>query len=382
MKHILDKFDLPYEYIQFENISIGVLLNKSDNYNFIQYINGLNVYNGGKPIEWVENNLISSFISLLPKKYDKIKNGDVKNKITLVVIFKNMKNPRFEDQVKSKCINSASMFKDITTDVDFSKLAKLMFKNKDIKNNILEFFDMKADWEAKKALKDLNKPVKKIRIEKYKPAINENKYLLLAEGLSAGNSVLSATGRDNIGLYPLKGKMLNCLKSTPSALVKNQEIKDLIDILNLNLTKEEPISYENIIITTDADLDGAQICSLALTLFVTYRPDLIKEGRIKLFRTPIVISYKKDTIQDFIFTLDELKEHQSKNKNCSYSYKKGLASVDVTEWEVMLKNGIEPYLETLEWSDDLPELFDSWMGSDPNKRKEMLEGSSFNLYLI
>ena len=382
MKTILQKFNTAFEYIEFQNISIGVLKNTSDNYNFIQYINGLNVYNGGKPLEYIENGIITAFRELLPKKYEGIKPGDIRNKITLVIIFKNMKNPRFSDQIKSKCMNTASMFSDITKDVDFNKIAKLIYKNKEIKNNILEYYDMKAQWEEKKALQNLTKPKKKIRIEKYKAPFNEQKYILVAEGLSAGSSVLSATGRKNIGLYTLKGKVLNCVKANISQLKKNQEIKDIIDILGLDLTKPSPVNYEHLLICTDADLDGYSITSLILTLFVTYRPDLIKQGFIKFLRTPVVVGYKNNKPKDFLFEFHELKEHQSTHKGFDYKYKKGLASMDIGEWEILFKDGIEEYCETLEWSDDLPEIFDIWMGNDSQKRKNELYDTEFNLFMI
>lgn len=382
MKNILNKFNTAYEYIEFQNISIAIIKNESDNYNFIQYINGINVYNGGKPLEYIENGIVNAFRELLPKKYEKIKPGDIRNKMTLVVVFKNMKNPRFGDQIKSQCVNTAGMFSDITKDVDFNKVAKQVYKNKEIKNTILEYFDMKAQWEEKKALQNLNKPKKKIRIEKYKAPINEQKYLLLAEGLSAGGSVYSATGRDNIGMYTLKGKVLNCVKASITQLKKNQEIKDIIDILGLDLTSKEPVNYQHLLICTDADLDGYSITSLILTLFVTFRPDLIQQGFIKFLKTPIVVGYKNNKPKDFMFAFNELKEHQSKYKGFDYKYKKGLASMDIVEWEILFKDGIEPYCEPLEWTEDLPEVFDIWMGNDSQKRKEQLCDTSFNLFMI
>lgn len=382
MKHILDRFNRPYEYIEFENISIGILKNDTDNYNFIQYINGLNSYNGGKPIEYIESNFISAFKELLPKKYKDIKTGDIRNKITIITIFKHMKRPRFEDQVKSKCINSITSFKDISTDLDFVLLAKLVYKNQEIKDNITEYYDMKADYEAKKALKDLNKPIKKLRIEKYKPAINTQTYFMIAEGNSARDAILSATGRDSIGSYALKGKVMNCIKASISQLKKNQEIKDIIDILNMSLVNDTEVSYDNLLIATDADLDGSNITMLILTLFITYRPDLVKSGFIKILKTPIVVAYKNQKPKDFLFEFEELQEHQKNNKGFDYKYKKGLASMDESEYEIMFKDVIEDYTETLEWSDELPEVFDAWMGTDTQKRKDMLEGHEFDLFLV
>lgn len=386
MKHILDKFNLPYEYIQFENISIGVLLNKSDNYNFIQYINGLNVYNGGKPIEWIENNLISSFISLLPKKYDKIKNGDVKNKITLVVIFKNMKNPRFEDQVKSKCINSASMFKDITNDVDFSKLAKLMFKNKDIKNNILEFFDMKADWEAKKALKDLDKKQpKNIRNEKFMKPIGDYIDIFLAEGDSASASISKILGRENKGYFAMFGVPPNAYDIQIKDISSSKKLIELKEILNLSFstTTQNDISFKNIVIATDFDLPGHFICGQLIGLFYRFGKNLFEEKRIKRFITPLVIVYKNDKIINWFYSFNDYLEFESKNKDkkYKYEYKKGLGSWDKEELEYIIeKDGFENMLEVFVLDENSQLNIHNWLSSNTaDERKAMLEGFSFNI---
>lgn len=386
MKHILDKFNLPYEYIQFENISIGVVLNKSDNYNYINYINGLNVYNGGANLSWVENNLISSFISLLPKKYDKIKNGDVKNKITLVVIFKNMKNPRFEDQVKSKCINSASMFKDITTDVDFSKLAKLMFKNKDIKNNILEFFDMKADWEAKKALKDLDKKQpKNIKNEKFMKPIGDYIDIFLAEGDSASASISKILGRENKGYFAMFGVPPNAYDIQIKDISSSKKLIELKEILNLSFstTTQNNISFKNIVIATDFDLPGHFICGQLIGLFYRFGKNLFEEKRIKRFITPLVIVYKNDKIINWFYSFNDYLEFESKNKDkkYKYEYKKGLGSWDKEELEYIIeKDGFENMLEIFVLDENSQLNIHNWLSSNTaDERKAMLEGFSFNI---
>jgi DNA gyrase subunit B len=202
---------------------------------------------------------------------------------------------------------------------------------------------------------------------------------LVAEGLSAGASILNATGRETFGLYPLKGKIMNCVKSDVKQIMKSQEIKDLVEILGMDLTKENEVSYKHLLIATDADLDGYHILSLVLTLFVTYRPDLIKNGFIKFLKTPVLIGYKKDKIEQVVFDFDQIEEAKEKHKGLTWSYKKGLSSVDITEWDQLFKDGVEPFIETLEWSDDLLEEFDIWMGSDPQKRKDALEGSLLDL---
>lgn len=384
MKKILDKFNSAYEYIEFENISIAVIKNDTENYNFIQYINGLNVYNGGKPIEWVENNLIGSFISLLPKKYDKIKPGDVKNKITLIVIFKNMKNPRFEDQVKSKCINSASMFKDIATDVDFNKLAKQMFKNKDIKTNILEHFDMKADWEAKKALKELNKDKKEDEIlyDSYYPATKEKKYLVISEGKSARASQQKALGNFEFGFYELTGVPANVLEMSAKDFKDNKRgMPELYEIINNE-------NYDYVLLGSDADADGAHINGLLIGFIYTYMKDLLLSNKVGFLKMPlIVVRDKKGKLIETLYSISEYQLFLSKNKDISkyvFDYKKGYGSLNGPKemQEFLDKDGLKKVIDIIEWDESDEEIIETWLSSSADallKRKEIISSNEFDI---
>lgn len=386
MKQILNKFNTPYEVIESENISIAILKNETDNFNFIQYINGINVYNGGKPLEWVTDYFINAFRNILPKKYDKIKPGDIRNKITVVVIFKNMKNPRFEDQIKSKCINTSSMFSDITNDVNFEKLAKQVYKNKEITDNILEYYNMKVQWEEKKALKELDKtPKKQIRNEKYLSPIGKNIDIFLAEGDSASASISKILGRQNKGYFAMFGVPPNAYDIELSKIPKTQKLIELKEILNLSYAKTEQkdISFQNIIIATDFDLPGHFICGQLLGLFFRFGKNLFHEKRIKRFITPLVIAKKGDKIIKWFYSFDEYFEFEKKNKDkhYKYDYKKGLGSWDREELDFIIEHdGLDNMLEVFIIDEKAEENMHNWLSSSSaDARKIMLEGFKFNI---
>lgn len=384
---IVDKdiksLNLGNDSILFNNENYDIIIispNNENEFKSFTIMNGLTM-KGGSHIDFVLKNVCVSIKDKLPKKYDDIKFGDIKNRLSIYFFGKNFKNMKFESQTKEYLKNSQKEVSEYLGSLD--NLISNILRNKDLLKHITEFYDIKKDYEEKRLLKSLVKPKKKIRIEKYKPAIKENKYFVVAEGLSALSSIISATGRDQIGSYPLKGKVLNCLKADISKLRKNNEIKDILEIMNLKiLSEEKSYTYENLLIATDADLDGENIKMLLLTLFVKYKPDFIKEGRVKFLKTPIVVAYKGNKPQDFIFELSDLLKHQENKKGYDYKYKKGLASMDIKEYEIMFKNGIEEYIETLEYSDDMNEVFYNWMGDESQKRKDMLKGSSFDLFLV
>jgi DNA gyrase/topoisomerase IV subunit B len=389
MKQILNKFDTAYECIEFENISIAVLKNDTDNYNFIQYINGINVYNGGKPLEYIENGFVQAFRDMLPKKYEKIKPGDIRNKITLVVIFKNMKNPRFGDQIKSQCVNTAGMFSDITKDIDFDKLAKQVYKNKEIKENILEYFDMKVQWEEKKALKDLDKQKpKQIRNEKYLSPIGDNIDIFLAEGDSASASISKILGRENKGYFAMFGVPPNAYDIQTKDIIKSKKLLELKNILNISYTTDiqKDISFKNIIIATDFDLPGHFICGQLLGLFFRFGKNLFHEKRIKRFVTPLVVAKKGEKIIKWFYNFDDYFKFEQENKtnNYKYDYKKGLGSWDKDELDFIIeKDGLDNMIEVFVLDDEAETNIHNWLSANTSDaRKSMLEGFKFNIMEI
>lgn len=368
-------------YYTEDKFSILVSSNTNDDFESFSIINGLNIKRGSH-IDYILRYIIQEIKDSLPKKYKDIKPGDIKNKLKILFIGKDFPKMQFESQTKETLKNSAKEVSQYLGE-DWKFLVKDILKNKDIKQNILDYYDMKADFEAKKALKGLVKPSKKIKIEKYKPAINNKQYLMVSEGLSAGGAILTATGRDNIGAYPLKGKPLNCYTASITQIKKNQEIKDILEILGIDLSSDlsklKP-NYDNILIATDADVDGSHITMLLLTFFMKYYPEFIKQNRMKCLITPVIITYIKDKPNKAFFNIDDYIIYQQENIKHEAKYKKGLASITDVEYEWLFAKGIEPYIETLEWSDDLPEVFDAWMGDDSNKRKELLVGASFDIF--
>jgi len=362
---------------------VDIAIYPTKEFKFTYFINGLNVYDGGDALDYIVNRINDGLKSCAPKKFSKLTNSNFKNRLGYIVNYKNRTNLDWNGQTKQKCNSTYSKLK--SPKIDWSSLTKILYKNKVIISPILELFTIQEDYEARKLLKDLVKPNKKIKIEKYKPAIYEKKYLMVSEGNSAGGAILSATGRDNIGAYPLKGKPLNCYRCDITKIKKNQEIKDILEIMGIDLSKDlnnYETTYKNLLCATDADVDGSNILMLLLTFFMKYYPEFVKEGRFKRLLTPVIVVYEKNIPVLSCFNLDDYTIYQKLNKQHEAKYKKGLASLTDIEYTWLFKDGVEQYIETIEYDEECKDVFDSWMKTDPIDRKTFLLGQELDLFNV
>lgn len=171
-----------FEVFQGDNFSFAVIPSPSDEFQQFSYLNGLNIKDGGTHIDVIANNIVSLLRDSLSKKYKTIKPADIKNKLMIVGVFKNFANPKFNSQTKEKLTNSVSEVNQYFGDIDYQSLSKKILKNSNIISPIIEVFKIKEELKNRQELKTLNK-AKKIKDEHYLPALKENKYILVVEGL-------------------------------------------------------------------------------------------------------------------------------------------------------------------------------------------------------
>ena len=171
-----------FEVFQSDNFSFAVIPSPSDEFQQFSYLNGLNIKDGGTHIDVIANNIVSLLRDSLSKKYKTIKPADIKNKLMIVGVFKNFANPKFNSQTKEKLTNSVSEVNQYFGDIDYQGLSKKILKNSNIISPIIEVFKIKEELKNRQELKTLNK-AKKIKDEHYLPALKENKYILIVEGL-------------------------------------------------------------------------------------------------------------------------------------------------------------------------------------------------------
>ena len=364
------------EIVETENVFVGISKSE-DGWRFIHFINGLNVFNGGTVVEYAEKYIINSLTEMIQKrKLKNITKADIKNKLCFHLCIKEMPLPRFADQIKSKCINLPKQFPEIAQqirDISTSRFIERVYKNKEIIQPIIDLYKAKQLVAEKKNLK---KAIKSSKISsKYWPAIKEKKYLIITEGDSAVGSILDGLGREVYGFFPIKGKVSNVIKS-PKALQSDKELLEIIKIMNFLDAKNSEYTYDNIVIASDADVDGNHICSLLTAFIFKVAPDLLENGKVYRFLTPVIVAYKNNKIEKFFFNFEDYKKYAANApRGIKYEYKKGLGSLEESEWKYLFDNyNFEDLLVSLAIRDEEDiEALDAWMNEDREYRKNAIK---------
>ena len=380
-KDIASMFPQPAVVLNEPNVYICIYPSEEP-YN-LTYVNGLYMRRGGTQIDYILNKVITDIREKVSKKYKAIKPADIKNRLGIVCFFKGFPNCEFDSQTKETLTNSVG---DITSyfqreQIDLDKFTAKILKQKEIIDNITEMFRLKEELAEKKELAKLSKVKKDIDSEKYYPPIGKTakKYLMITEGFSAFSGMSPILGRKEIGYYMLKGKILNVLGEKPSTFMANQEINDLVNILGIDIANPNtPMTYDKVVILTDADADGNAIAGLVLTLFNRIAPNIIKQGRVCRLETPLLIGSKGEKIEEYYFTLPDKSKMK---KNLEYFYLKGLGSWTKNRFNQILEyeGGLEKLMVSYTLDDKTDESINKWFGKESDGRKDALRGKEFHI---
>ena len=370
----------------FDKGFVGIYPNDSDEFNFFTYVNGMHMSRGGSHVDYMSWQIVSPIRDKLVKKYKTIKPADIRNRLSIVVFMRDFPNPKFDSQTKETLTNAQSEISNyLNNKIDFEKLAKDIMKNNAIMTPIIDMFKIKEELKARQELKQAKKV--KVKSDKYFPGIGEKKYLFLVEGLSAGGGLMKCLGRDGKYFYCLRGLALNAYDSSIQKIAANQEIKEVMNILNLDLTKKDDesqvIEFDKIVIATDADVDGINIASMLMGWWYKLCPSLYKQHKIYRLNTPIVIiEDAKENIKKWFFNLDDFKKWEATNndKKLKIVYLKGLGSLSTSQLDYIIKQqGFESLLEEYTLDDMSDEYFKNWLGPDAEPRKKYMKEYSFDI---
>ncbi len=387
-KEFCKGFDDSVEILEVRGLKIGVFKNIKDDFNFLHSINGLNSFQGGNPLNWVMNNILKEVKDLLPKKFSSIKVGDIKNKLSVVCLFTEMNNPRFNSQTKEKCINTYKEFCDNIGEANFKKYSKKIKSNKKIMEPITLLHSIKEQFNSLADLKALKPAKKRVFVEKYyKTSGNINKSsLVLTEGDSALSGIMSVLGREDFSFFPLKGKPLNVREQKASVINNNQEIKSILQILELDITgRSRAINHDSVLIACDADPDGMHIAGLLLNMFQRFYPKIIEDEKLKLFRTPMMVlkTKRKGGKPVLLYNFKDLFKWEEKNDISKYeaSYYKGLGSWKSKDLSALIeREGIEHFVIPFKQKRDLGQLFTNWFDKGESEfRKDQIRDIQFSI---
>ena len=386
---LLDEIVYTEKEVDDTYVEIAFQYNKSYNQRIYSFANNINTHDGGYHLTGFKTAITKAFNNyakennLLKKKDPNLKGRDLREGLTAVVSVK-LTDPQFEGQTKTKLGNSEirtiverTVYEYLRYYLDTNpKLAKVVV------NKALEAVKArKASKKARKlarrkgALTNSSLPGKLSDCSSRKPNKSE---LYLVEGDSAGGSAKQARDREYQAVLPLKGKIMNVERARLNKILKNTEIKSIVTALGAGIGEEfdlENLRYHKIIIMTDADVDGAHICTLILTLFYRYMPELIENNHIYIAQPPLYqVSYGSS--KRYIYTNDQLQEYLSdKNRDrISIQRYKGLGEMNPLQlWETTM-NPDNRKLQKVEIEDEIEadEIFNRLMGSKASLRREFI----------
>ena len=353
--------DAVHDVIYFSGESDGISVEVALQYvnEFHEIVLGFcnNIYNseGGTHLTGFKTmftNVINNYareLNILKEKDANFTGADVRNGMTAVVSIKHP-DPRFEGQTKTKLDNqdAAKVVSKVTGDeiVRFfdrnletlkgiigcaEKAAKIRKTEEKAKTNLLTKQKFSFDSNGKLA-----------NCESKDPSKCE---IFIVEGDSAGGSAKTARDRSFQAILPIRGKILNVEKASIDKVLANAEIKTMINAFGCGFSEGygndfdiSKLRYDKIIIMADADVDGAHISNLLLTLFYRFMPELIFEGHVYIAMPPLYKAMPSKGQEEYLYDDKALERYRKTHKGpFTLQRYKGLGEMDAEQlWETTL----------------------------------------------
>lgn len=350
-----------HDVIYFQGESEGITVEVAFQYvnefheNVLGFCN--NIYNaeGGTHLtgfKTIFTNIINSYareLNILKEKDINFTGADVRNGMTAVVSIKHP-DPRFEGQTKTKLDNQDAS--KAVAKVTGDEVVRFFDRNLETLKNVISC----AEKAAK--IRKTEEKAKTNMLTKQKFSFDSNGKLanceskdaskceiFIVEGDSAGGSAKTARNRAFQAILPIRGKILNVEKASIDKVLANAEIKTMINAFGCGFSEGygndfdiTRLRYDKIIIMADADVDGAHISTLLLTLFYRFMPELIFEGHVYIAMPPLYKAMPAKGKEEYLYDDKALEKYRKTHKG-SFTLQryKGLGEMDAEQlWETTL----------------------------------------------
>ena len=373
---------------KYANLFVGggdVIVEKTENLSFFiapsddgfrsnSFVNGVNTRQGGTYVDFVVNGIVDELTVMIKRKHKiEVAKSTIKNGLTFVMFSKNFTNPKFDSQTKERLTNTMGEVKEHATASgirDFIFFARKIMSTPSIIDPIIEAQLAKKLAAEKRAATMAQKKLQKVKVAKHIAANKPDATLKIVEGDSAMGFLLKVRDANKVGAYPLRGVIMNTWDMKPADVLKNKELSELVAVLGLNINDPDSVddmAYGSIATLTDADHDGiGHISPLLIAFFYKFWPRLLSEKRVKITRTPIMISTKGKEVKWF-YTYEEASEFKAKQSGWKHRYIKGLGSLTEEEYDTIIN---DPLYDTVTVDD--ADLFKMMFGKDSTPRKEFM----------
>ena len=392
LKDLLNKktneAELRYPIIHLKGQDIEIALTHNNQYGeeYYSFVNGQYTTQGGTHLAAFKEAIVKTVREFYKKQFEA---SDIRQAIVGAVSVR-VQEPVFESQTKTK-LGSQNMWengptlKSFVNDFIKDKFDSFLHKNPTIADALL-----KRIQQSERERKDLS-GIRKLANERAKSANLHNKKLrdcrvhysdeknelhtettlFITEGDSASGSITKARNPLTQAVFSLRGKPLNCYGLTKKIVYQNEEFNLLQHALDIEEDVDN-LRYNNVVIATDADVDGMHIRLLLMTFFLQFFPDLVKKNHLYVLITPLFrVRDKKQTIycyseQEKLQAIDKLKGKPEITRF------KGLGEISPNEFEQFISENIRLEPVVLKSNQSIEQLLEYYMGKNTPERQNFI----------
>ncbi len=389
-----DEIRYPIIHLKGNDIELAITHNNDYGEDLYSFVNGQHTTQGGTHQQAFREAYVKTIRDFFKKDYDA---SDIRTGIVAAISVR-VVEPVFESQTKTKLgstnvdINGPSM-RQFMMDFLTKELDNYLHKNptlaealkKRIEQSERERKDMAgikklANERAKKA----NLHNKKLRDCRYHlndepPVKNREEFIarqqettiFITEGDSASGSITKSRNVDTQAVFSLRGKPLNSYGLTKKVVYENEEFNLLQHALNIE-EGMEGLRFNNIVIATDADVDGMHIRLLLMTFFLQFFPDLVKHGKVYVLETPL---FRVRNKQETIYCFDEAEKQKAIKKlggKPEITRFKGLGEISPNEFAQFIGEDMRKQMMRVEEGDHIQQLLEYYMGKNTMDRQEFI----------
>jgi topoisomerase-4 subunit B len=389
-----DELRYPIIHLKGEDIEIAISHNNDYGEDIFSFVNGQFTTQGGTHQQAFREAYVKVIRDFYKKDYEA---SDVRTSIVAAVSVR-VQEPVFESQTKTKLgsqnvADGGPSMKNFITEFLAKELDNFLHRNpavadalkKRIEQNERERKELAgikklANERAKKANLH-NKKLRdcRVHLNDEVPAKNkeifistqQNSTLFITEGDSASGSITKSRNVDTQAVFSLRGKPLNAVGLTKKVVYENVEFNLLQHALNIE-DGLDGLRYNNIVIATDADVDGMHIRLLMLTFFLQFFPDLVKRGHVFVLETPL---FRVRNKQKTIYCYDESEKQKAiaeLGNKPEITRFKGLGEISPEEFGKFINADIKLAPVILEQGDHIQHLLEYYMGKNTPERQEFI----------
>lgn len=389
-----DELRYPIIHLKGEDIEVAVSHNNDYGEDIFSFVNGQYTTQGGTHQQAFREAYVKVIRDFYKKDYEA---SDIRTSIVAAVSVR-VQEPVFESQTKTKLgsqnvADGGPSMKNFVTEFLAKELDNFLHRNpavadalkKRIEQNERERKELAgikklANERAKKANLH-NKKLRDCRVHLNDEVPNKNKEifistqqnstLFITEGDSASGSITKSRNVDTQAVFSLRGKPLNAFGLTKKVVYENEEFNLLQHALNIE-DGLEGLRYNNIVIATDADVDGMHIRLLMLTFFLQFFPDLVKRGHVFVLETPL---FRVRNKQKTIYCYDESEKQKAISElgnKPEITRFKGLGEISPEEFGKFINADIKLAPVILEQGDHIQHLLEYYMGKNTPERQEFI----------